>query len=63
MVFPMMGYLISLHVIANPDGLSPALKIGALDPKLEKQVSARLEPGMSLLPIWRGFNPPAGQQS
>ena len=62
MVFPMMGYPNSLHVIVNPDGLSPALQITALDPKLKKQISEQLEPGMSLLPVWRRFNPPAGQQ-
>ena len=62
MVFPMMGYLNSLHVIVNPDGLSPALQITALDPKLKKQISEQLEPGMSPLPVWRRFNPPAGQQ-
>ena len=63
MVFPMLGYLNSLHVVVNPDGLSPGLDIGALDPKMEEQVSEQLEPGMSLLPIWRSFNPPADQQS
>ena len=63
MVFPMMGYLNSLHVIVNPDGLSPALELAALDPKVKEQASELLEPGMSLLPIWRRFNPPADQQS
>ena len=63
MVFPMMGYLNSLHVIVNPDGLSPALEITALDPNMERQISELSEPDMSLLPIWRGFNPPADQES
>ena len=63
MVFPMMGYLNSLHVIVNPEGLSPALKITALDPKAKKQISESLEPDMSLLPIWRSFNPLADQES
>ena len=62
MVFPMMGCLNSLHVVVNPDGLSPGLDIGPLDPKMEEQVSEQLEPGMSILPIWRSFIPPGDQQ-
>ena len=63
MVFPMMGYLNSLHVIVNPDGLSPGFEIVALDPSVKKQISEQLEPDMSILPIWHGFDPSAGQQS
>ena len=61
MVFPMMGYLNSLHVIVNPNGLSPAFEITALDPKIAEQASELSGPGMTVLPIWRGFNP-AGEQ-
>ena len=63
MVFQMMGCLNSLHVIVNPDGLSPGFETVALDPKVLEQASESLEPGMSLLPIWRVFKPPADQQS
>ena len=63
MVFPMMGYLNPLHVIVNPDGLSPAIEMGELDPKVLEQASESSKPGMSLLPIWRGFKPPSDQQS
>ena len=51
MVFPMMGYLNSLHVIVNPKGLTPGIELTALDPKVMDQASKQLEPGTSLLPI------------
>ena len=62
MVFPMMGYLNSLHVIVNPSRLPPAFEITAQDPKIAEQVSELSGPGMTVLPIWRGFNPPGEQQ-
>ena len=57
MVFPMMGYLNSMHVIVNPDGLSPGLAKTPLDPKMKEEVAKSVEPGMSVLPIWRSFAP------
>ena len=59
MVFPLMGYLNSLHVIVNPDGLSPGIELSPLDPTIVEQASKELSsPGMTVSPIWRGFNPP-----
>jgi len=58
MVFWMMGYLNSLHVLVNPEGLSPAFEITALDPAIQEQISRESEPGTSSFPIWRGFQPP-----
>ena len=59
LVFPMMGYLNSLHVIVNPNCLSPAIEIGELHPKIGEQISIDASgSGMSVLPVWRGFRPP-----
>ncbi len=61
MVFPMMGYLNSLHVIVNPNSLSPAIEIAELDPKIAEQVAIDASgSGMSVMPVWRGFRPPEG---
>ena len=59
MVFPMMGYLNSLHVTVNPNRLSPALEITDLDPKIAEQISKDTsESGMTEMPLWRRFSPP-----
>ena len=59
MLFPLMGYLNSLHVIVNPDDLSPGLQITDSDPTLVEQASKDpSEPETTMMPIWRRFNPP-----
>ena len=58
MVFPLMGYLNSLQVIVNPDGLEPGIELSSLDSTIAQQASKKLSsPGVAWNPIWRGFNP------
>ena len=58
MVFPLVGYLNSLHVNVNPSQLSPALEVTGLDPALVEQRRKDLEgTGMAEVPIWRRFQP------
>ena len=62
-VFPLMGYLNSLHVIVNPDGLDPGLEMTDLDPTISEQISKdAAESGKAVMPIWKRFNPSTKQQ-
>lgn len=63
MIFPMMGYLNSLHVVVNPQGASPALEITDMDSATAEQFARkRSEGGFTEVPLWRGkFNPPASK--
>ena len=64
MVFPLVGYLNSLHVIVNPAQLSPALEVTDIDPALAEQMSKGLEAsGLVGVPIWRRFQPSEDQTS
>ena len=64
MVFPLVGYLNTLHAVVNPNELSPGLKVTELDPAMAEQISNDLaKEGMTGIPIWRGFKPPGIQKS
>ena len=64
MVFPLMGYLNSLHVIVNPESLDPAMEITDLDPKLAQQISLEhTDSGMTVVPVWRRFRPAGNPRS
>ncbi len=58
MVLPMMGYLNHLRVTVNPDGLDPGMTTVPLDPALAEKIARETEPGVVLVPIWRGFQMP-----
>ena len=63
-VFPLMGYLNSLHVIVNPNGLDPALMVTDLDSKIAEQISNDAsESSVTTVPIWRRFKPPDHRQA
>ena len=62
MVFPLMGYLNSLHVVVNPKGLDPAMEIANMAPKMAEQISMDyMETGIVVAPIWRRFRPSENQ--
>ena len=64
MVFPLVGYLNSLHVIVNPGQLSPGLEVVKLEPAMAEQISRDLSnDGMTGVPIWRRFEPLPVQKS
>ena len=64
MVLPLVGYLNTLHVLVNPNELSPGLEVTELDPAIAEQISNDLaKGGMTGVPIWRGYNPPGDQKA
>ena len=63
MVFPLVGYLNSLHVIVNPNQLSPGLTVTEMGPAMAAQMSKDLaESGAVEVPIWRGFKPRVSEE-
>ena len=58
-IFPLMGFLNSLHVIVNPQRLDPALSIGSFSDQVDKQIEEQYRrPGWESMPLWRSFKLP-----
>ena len=63
MVFPLVGYLNSLHVVVNPSRLSPGLGVTETPPEMLAKIAKDLaESGMVGVPIWRRFAPRANEE-
>ena len=61
MVEPMMGYLNSLHIILNPNGLTPLVGIDLMSSEETEQISRLLASDRFLALLHRQFKPPEGK--